>query len=340
MKCDGLNRYWVGKPIKQVSNSPLSFAKMKSFKELKKASSSGALAEKLMKEAEALNSTKDFKDDRIFSVERNKDGLGFAIVRFLPAPAGEEKSTVKMYNHGFKVNGKWLIENCPTTISGECPICASNSVLYNSGIESNKKIVTERKRKLSYYSNVYVVKNPSNPELEGKVMIYRYGQKIHEKIMAARNPQFEGEVAIEPFDLWSEGANFRIKVKTVKESSGRSYPNYDDSSFDVAGPLLDGNDETLENIWKQCYSLAELVAEDKFKPEAELQKQLNRVLGTSSTKEQEQQFDRISQDTNSANLLEELEANSRNSSSDEEDSLLSQFKGLVGDEDEEDEIPF
>ena len=217
--------------------------------------------------------------------------------------------------------------------------CAANSVLYNSGIESNKKIVTERKRKLSYYSNVYIVKNPSNPELEGKVMIYRYGQKIHEKLTAARSPQFEGDAAIEPFDMWAAGANFKIKVKTVKEASGRSYPNYDDSGFDNAAPLLGGDDDALEAIWKQCHSLKELVSVDKFKSTADLQKQLDRVLGTSassgSVQEQEQAIDRIAQDSESESLIQELESTYRKpsaSSYDEEDSeLLDAFKDLIDD---------
>ena len=320
---------------------------MNSFKELKKASASGALAEKLIKEAEKLNNSKDYKDDRIFSVERGKDGLGFAIVRFLPSPPGEDSATVKMYNHGFKVNGKWLIENCPTTVGNPCCICESNSVLYNSGIESNKKIVTERKRKLSYYSNVYIVKNPANPELEGTVMIYRYGQKIYEKLTAARSPKFEGDVAIEPFDLWGDGANFRIKVKTVKEASGRSYPNYDDSGFDSPAPLLGGDDEALEAIWRQSHSLQELVSADKFKSNEELQKQLNRVLGTSAptspptVQEQEQTFDRIAQDTESEDLIRELETTYKNSSSSSSaNSVLDEFRGLIDDDEDEDDIPF
>lgn len=317
---------------------------MNSFKELKKASTTGALAEKLIKEAEKLNNTKDYKDDRIFSVERGKDGLGFAIVRFLPSPLGEDAATVKMYNHGFKVNGKWLIENCPTTIGEPCPICENNGTLYNSGIESNKKIVSDRKRKLSYYSNVYIVKNPSNPELEGKVMIFRYGQKIHEKITAARSPQFEGDTAIEPFDMWGEGANFKIKVKTVKEASGRSYPNYDDSGFDNPAPLLGGDDDALEAVWRQAHSLQELVSADKFKSNEELQKQLNRVLGTpapsnGSIQEQEQSFDRVAQDTESEDLMKELETTYRKPSSSTSDNpILDQFKDLL--EDDEDDVPY
>lgn len=314
---------------------------MNNFKELKKASATGALAEKLIKEAEKLNNNKDYKDDRIFSVERGKDGLGFAIVRFLPAPPNEEAATVKLYNHGFKVNGKWLIENCPTTIGGDCPVCESNGVLYNSGIESNKKIVTERKRKLSYFSNVYIVKNPANPELEGTVMIYRYGQKINEKITAARSPKFEGDVAIEPFDMWADGANFKVKVNTVKEASGRSYPNYDDSGFDNPGPLLGGDDDAIEVVWRQCHSLQDLVSEDKFKSNADLKKQLDRVLGTSasngSVQEQEQSFDRIAQDSENESLIKELESTYRKPSTttpvdeDEDTELLDAFKGLLDD---------
>jgi hypothetical protein len=93
---------------------------MKDFKQLKKASSLGTLTEKLIKDAEKMNSS--LKDERIFSVERDKSGLGYAVVRFMPAPPNEEAAFVKLYNHGFKGNTKWLIENCPTTLGQECPV--------------------------------------------------------------------------------------------------------------------------------------------------------------------------------------------------------------------------
>lgn len=294
---------------------------MKSFKELKKASSLGSLTEKLIKDAQATSAS--YKDDRIFSVELDKSGLGYAIIRFMPAPPNEQEAFVKRYNHGFKVNGKWLIENCPTSVGGNCPICEANGVLYNSGVDSQKKIASSRKRKLSYYSNVYIVKNPANPELEGKVMIYRYGQKIFDKIKSALKPEFEDDNPVDPFDLWT-GANFKIKVKTVKESNGTAYPNYDDSVFDAPGALFD-DDAQLEELWKQCYSLQDLVAPEQFHSYEELQRRFNRVVnsGTESAQAQESELEEVRQAVSDENIMNELEAHYKRSTSlESEDSSL------------------
>ena len=309
------------------------------FKQLKKASSLGNLTEKLLKEAEKMGGSSSMKDDRIFTVDRDKSGLGFAVIRFMPPPPGEDNAFVKLYNHGFQVNNKWLIENCPTTLGDACPICASNGVLYNSGVDSNKKIASQRKRKLSFYSNVYIIKNPANPELEGSVMLYRFGQKIFDKIKSAMKPEFEDDAVIDPFDMW-EGSNFKIKVKTVKESSGQSYPNYDESVFDSPSALLGGDDEELEQIWKQCHSLNELIAPEKFKSESELEKRLNFVLGAkaSSTQAQEEEVEEAFKTDDSENLMKELEASyarskaasSEDETDDDYDDSLVKFKELAG----------
>jgi hypothetical protein len=199
--------------------------------------------------------------------------------------------------------------------------CAANSILYNSGVDANKKIASSRKRKLSYYSNVYIVKNPANPALEGTVMLYRYGQKIYDKVMSALKPEFEDETPVDPFDLWS-GANFKIKVKTVKESSGQSYPNYDDSSFESPAPLLGGDDAKLEAVWKQCYSLSDLVSEDKFRSYEDLQARFNRVTGSTSVQRQEEELEEVAQAVSDENIMEELEAHYKRQSSSSDDSLF------------------
>ena len=212
--------------------------------------------------------------------------------------------------------------------------CAANSALWSSGIDSNKKIASQRKRKLSFYSNIYVVKNPANPELEGTVMLFRYGQKIFDKILSAMKPEFEGDEPISPFDLW-EGADFKIKVKTVKESSGAVYPNYDDSAF-MSPSALSDDDEELERIWKNCYSLQELISPDKFKSEEELQKRLDFVLGTPSPAVQRQEDEVEEQfSPSNVNITKELETSYRSSKVADEDEMeedddLSRFQELVG----------
>jgi len=308
------------------------------FKQLKKQSSLGSLTEKLLKEAEKMGSSSSEKDSRIFTVERDAGGLGIAIIRFLSAPSGEDSPFVKIFNHGFQVNGKWLIENCPTSLGDNCPICSENSALWNSGIDANKKIASARKRKLNFYSNILVVKNPANPELENKVMLFRYGKKIFDKIMSAMRPEFPDDPIINPFDMW-EGADFKIKITTVKESSGATYPNYDSSVF-MAPSAISEDDEDIERIWKQCHSLQELISPDKFKSEEELQKRLNYVLGTSTptpspVQQQEKEIEEQFSTTRDHNVMEDLEKSFNRSkdpleeNGDEDDDILSRFQELA-----------
>ena len=241
-----------------------------SFKDLKK--NSGSTVAKLSQELANQNQQKSYTDDRFWSLERDKTGNAFAIIRFLPAPEGEDIPWSKYHSHSFKGPGGWYIENCPTTNGGQCPMCNANSELWNTNIESNQKIARDRKRKLSYVSNIYVVKDPAHPENEGKVFLYRYGKKIHDKISACMTPSYEGEETVNPFDLWS-GKNFRLKVKTVSD-----FANYDDSAFDASSPLLGGDDKKLEEVWKQEYPLTPFVAPDQFKSFEDLSIRLNKVL--------------------------------------------------------------
>ena len=204
-------------------------------------------------------------------------GNGYAVIRFLPAPDGEELPWAKLYTHAFQGTGGWFIENSLTTLGQKDPVSEYNSQLWNSGIESDKEIARKQKRKLSYYANIYVVKDSANPHNEGQVFLYKFGKKIFDKITAAMQPEFEDEDPINPFDFWA-GANFKLKIKKVA-----GYWNYDSSEFDRQSALLD-DDDAMEAIWKKEYSLAELVAPDQFKSYDELKKRLDYVLGNAPTR--------------------------------------------------------
>ena len=298
------------------------------FKDLKKQSTLGNLTEKLLKEAEKMGSNVAGDNPNIFKLETDKAGNGRAVIRFLPAPPNEDLPFVKLYNHGFQVNGRWFIENCPTTLGEECCVCASNGKLWNSGLDSDKEIARNRKRKLSYYANVYIVSNPADPSLEGQVKIFRFGAKVFDKIKSAMKPEFEDDPVIDPFDFWS-GANFRLRVKQVA-----GYPNYDDSIFESPSSLLGGDDEKLEELWKTEFSLQELVSREKFKSSEDLQKRLDFVLGSKSSsvsiREQEDELENFSESTSKEDdIMKELEASYSRSKSnsievneeDEEDAL-------------------
>jgi hypothetical protein len=240
------------------------------FNDLKKKSKSGM--EDLIKKMEDQTKTKDYKDDRFWRPEQDKSGNGFAIIRFLPAVDGEDVPWVKVYNHAFQGTGGWYIENSLTTLGQKDPVSEMNTQLWNSGLESDKDLARQRKRKLTYIANIYVVSDPANPQNEGKVFLYKFGTKIFEKIQEAMKPEFNDEEPVNPFDFW-KGANFRIKIRKVG-----GYTNYDKSEFDSQTALSD-DDAKLEKIWKSQYALLPLVDASNFKTYDELKTRLNEVLG-------------------------------------------------------------
>ena len=247
------------------------------FADLKKQSKLGSLTAKLVKEVEKMNNNGSTSgDERVWKLECDKSGNGYAVIRFLPAPDGEDLPFVKLYSHAFQGPGGWYIENSLTTLGQKDPVSEYNTMLWNNGTDAGKETARKQKRKLTYVSNIYVVKDPANPENEGKVFLYKYGKKIFDKLTAAMQPEFEDEEAIDPFDFW-QGANFKLKAKNVA-----GYRNYDSSEFARPDALLD-DDEAMEAAWKKEYSLAELVAADQFKTYDELKLRLDYVLGNKGT---------------------------------------------------------
>ena len=242
-----------------------------SFSDLKKQSSLGSLTQKLVKEVEKMSSNSNV-DERLWKPEVDKSGNGYAVLRFLPAPEGEDIPWAKMYSHAFQGPGGWYIVNSLTTTGGKDPVSEHNRELWNSGNESDKDVVRKQKRKLSYYANIYVVKDPTNPQNEGGVFLYKFGKKIFDKIMEAMQPEFEDETPINPFDFW-QGANFKLKI--VKKDG---YWNYDKSEFSEVSSLLEDED-ALEALWNKEYSLAAVTAPDQFKSYEDLKKRLDYVLG-------------------------------------------------------------
>ena len=262
--------------------------------------------------------------------EVDKAGNGFAVIRFLSAPQGEDLPWAKVYTHAFQGPGGWFIDNCLTTINQNCPVCEANRELWNTGSKANQEIVRDRKRKLSYYSNIYVVQDKAHPENEGKVFLYKYGKKIFDKIMAAMKPEFDDETPINPFDFW-EGANFKVKI-TKKDG----YWNYDKSEFGSQEPLFD-DDDAMEAVWKKTYYLAEFTDSEKMKSYEQLDARLKAVLGKKTAAPVDESFDDEDEDRGPVPTAEEVvqgksggtRAPSRSSSFDDEDDALSYFQKLA-----------
>ena len=294
-----------------------------SFSNLKKQSSLGSLTAKLVSQVEKMNKGSNGADERLWKPEVDKAGNGYAVIRFLPAVDGEDMPWAKLYTHAFQGSGGWYIENSLTTLGSKDPVSEYNSQLWNSGIDSDKEVARKQKRKLSYYSNIYVVKDPANPDNEGKVFLFRYGKKIFDKITASMQPEFEDEEAINPFDFW-QGANFKLKIKKVA-----GFWNYDSSEFAAPTALLD-DDEALEALWKKEYSLAELVSADQFKSYDDLKKRLNYVLGLGGVTNTRQDPETVAEEELPPRPEEQVAAAVSSSDKDEDDAL-SYFAKLAQD---------
>jgi hypothetical protein len=250
-----------------------------SISALRNQNSLDKLLQQVQKDDSPTTEKKSYVDERLWKPQVDKSGNGYAVLRFLPAIEGEEMPWVRVWNHAFQgPTGQWYIENSLTTLNQKDPVSEYNSQLWNSGVESDKEIARKQKRKLQYFANVYVVEDTMNPENTGKIMLYRFGKKIFDKLMEAMQPEFADETPINPFDMW-EGANFKLKIRKVD-----GYWNYDKSEFESPSQLK-STDEELEAIYKKEHSLAEFLAPSNFKSYDELKTRLDTVLsGTVATK--------------------------------------------------------
>lgn len=279
----------------------------------------------LMKEVEKIAAPQEQSskgDDRFWKPEVDKAGNGYAVIRFLPPPKGEDLPWVRIWDHGFQgPTGKWYIENSLTTLGKQDPVSELNTELWNSGSEANKEIARKQKRRLTYTANILVVKDPAHPENEGKVFLYKFGKKIFDKIKDVMQPQYEDETPINPFDFW-KGANFKLKIRNVE-----GYRNYDKSEFDAPGPLS-ANDDDLEAVWNKQYSLQEFLDPKNFKSYEELKTKLESVLSTSGASAP--RVDAVELDE--PKLPKSAPAPKKTGDSDDEEESLAYFAKLANDD--------
>lgn len=246
----------------------MSFASMKKSR----AAELAKLTEDLAKTAAGGASGRPGEDNRFWTPDVDKSGNGYAVIRFLPAPDGEDKPYVRLWEHAFKGPGGWYIEKSLTTLGEKDPCSEYNSQLWATGLKENQEQVRRQKRKLTFIANIYVVSDKNRPENEGKVFLYKFGKKIFDKLTAAMTPEFEDEDPMNPFDLW-EGANFKLKIREVE-----GYRNFDKSEFATPGALLE-SDAELEAVYNSEHKLMPFVDRSQFKTYEQLQDRLTKVLG-------------------------------------------------------------
>lgn len=302
-----------------------------SISELRKARSN---FDNLMKEVEKIETpkTQNQADEREWKPTVDTAGNGYAVIRFLPAPKGEELPWARIWNHGFQgPTGKWYIENSLTTLNQTDPVSELNSELWNSGVEANKDIARKQKRRLAYYTNILVVKDPGNPANEGQVFLYKFGKKIFDKIKDVMQPEFEDENPLNPFDFW-EGSNFKLKIRQVE-----GYRNYDKSEFESTTSAVAETDEEIEAIWGKQHSLLEIVDPKNFKSYDELKAKLNMVLAGGAKVTTAEKIAEQTGDLEDASFVQNATStvsvsSNVDTSEDDEDDTLSYFAKLAEDD--------
>ena len=295
------------------------------FKDLKKTSS--ANIDQLITEMDKLSGGgKSYIDDRYWTLPLDeKTGNATALGRFLPVAKDNNIPWVSLFSHGFQGPGGWQIENSLTTLGQPDPVSETNSELWNTGIDANKDIVRKRKRKQHFITNILVVSDPRNPKNEGKVFLYKFGKKIFQKIQDALKPEFETDKPIDVFDLW-KGANFRLKVRKVE-----GYPNYDNSFFEAASPICEGDEAKMEMVWNSEYDLKEIVSPKNFKTYDELKTRMNRVLGNTAKAGPTAEAKQTIRESAPKVKAEDAPWAAPEASGDDEDDALAYFKGLADD---------
>lgn len=273
-------------------------------------------------------------DDRYWSLSVDDVGNGYAKIRFLPAPDGEEMPYVKVYEHAFKdkVTNKWYIEKSRTTLGEADPVAEANSELWNTNIEANKEIARARKRNLRYIANILVIDDSMKPENNGKVFLYKFGAKIFGMIENALAPKFKDETPFNPFDLW-EGADFKLKASVVEKQR-----SYERSGFETPAALYGGDDKKLEDLWRTEYSLQAEVAPDKFKPYDVLKTRFLAVIGQPAPRKADTEIEKVEREFNEAPRATPVATRAPAPAKDDDDEL-SAYAGLL-DGFDDDKSPF
>lgn len=151
------------------------------------------------------------------------------IVRLIPNVNNPERTLFHYYNHTWKsnLNNNIVSVLCPNTYGDKCPIDEYRSKVYNSKDQSEIDKIRPIKRNENWLANVYVIKDPTNPENQGKVKILRYGKQLAKIVENAISGDDADEFGAKIFDLGQNGCNLKIKV----EKNEGGYATYVASKF-------------------------------------------------------------------------------------------------------------
>ena len=173
------------------------------------------------------------------------------VVRLIPLVTNPERTFFHYYSHIWKSISTNNIVSvlCPNTYGEKCPIDEYRSKIYSTKDDAQIEKIRPIKRNENWLVNVLVVKDPTNPENQGKVKILRYGKQLAKIIDAAITGDESDEFGAKVFDLSENGCNLKIKV----EKNEGGYASYTGSKFTSPSKIDDLND--IDEAYTQANDL-------------------------------------------------------------------------------------
>ncbi len=181
--------------------------------------------------------------------ESGKDGVYKSLVRFVPNHVDPTKSKIHKYYVYLNdpVSGDSFSVDCPSTVGKKSVLKDIFWKLKNSHSAADQELAKSFSRKEDYYALVQIVQDKNNTELEGKIMIFKFGKKLNDMLEAQLKPEYGSPC--NPFDLF-EGKLFSIHSRKVGE-----WNNYDLCSFvgekgpiEIEGKKMEKNQSDMNTI--------------------------------------------------------------------------------------------
>lgn len=181
--------------------------------------------------------------------ESGKDGVYKSLIRFLPNVAEPAKSKIHKYYVYLSdpSSGESFSVDCPSTVGKKSVLKDIFWKLKNSHSAADQELAKSFSRKEDYYALVQIVQDKNNPDLEGKIMIFKFGKKLNDMLEAQLKPEY-GDPC-NPFDLFS-GKLFSVHSRKVGE-----WNNYDLCSFvgdkcaiEINGKRMQKSPEDMKTI--------------------------------------------------------------------------------------------
>lgn len=227
---------------------------------------------------------KSYVDERFYTLAKDPDGKGQAMIALLPD--SHKQSLIQAFKINTTVvdNGKrrFLSTWSPKTIGKPDPFNETYVRLWQEGDQENARLFRPQKR---FICNIKVIKDPANPENEGKIFLYEFSQKMSEKIQSmVMLSDADLAMGLQRKEVFNPFKGYVFRLTCYKGSNGIT--TYDSSEFihlgegnTIYGPLSDETtkQKALDDILNKTYDLSEFKKPESFKSYDELYRELQRI---------------------------------------------------------------